>query len=416
MQRRQQLIVIGGGASGFFTAINAARLCSGLQVTIVEKTNKLLSKVKISGGGRCNVTHASFEIPELAKKYPRGGNFLKKSFHHFYTQHTIDWFQERGVKLHAESDGRMFPTTNNSQTIIDCLLKEADKYGVEILTNTSINKITPTGNGFQLDVQQEASANTMKADYVVIAIGGQPKLSMFGWLQSLELNIIPPQPSLFTFNLPRHPITELMGVSVAKASVKIIGTKLAEQGPVLITHWGLSGPAVLKLSAWGATDLAAMQYRFKAQVSWLPEFNEQTIVPVMQSFRFGKAAQPISGKSPFATIPNRLWQFLVKEAGISEQLRWADLPAKLENKLVQKLVNYMVDVNGKTTFKEEFVTAGGIDTKEVVPQTLEVKKHPGLFVAGEVLNIDGITGGFNFQNAWTNGFLIAEALRERVSL
>lgn len=410
MKHRPLLIVIGGGAAGFFTAVNAARLHPGLQVSVVEKTNKLLSKVKISGGGRCNVTHACFEIPELVKKYPRGGNVLKKSFHHFYTQNTIDWFQERGVKLHAEADGRMFPTTNNSQTIIDCLLAEANRYQVKIVTGAGVNAIHPKAKGFDLDVQYAHGTGVLHADYVVIATGGQPKLSMFDWLSPLGLNIIPPQPSLFTFNLPKHPITGLMGVSVARAAVKITGTRLIETGPVLITHWGLSGPAVLKLSAWGATELADLKYQFNVQINWLPEFNDQTIVPAMQSLRFGKATQQIITKSPFAAIPNRLWQFLVKTAGIPEQMRWADLPAKSENKLIQQLVNFTVAVNGKTTFKEEFVTAGGIDTKEIVPQTLEFKKYPGLFAAGEVLNIDGITGGFNFQNAWTNGFLIAEAL------
>lgn len=413
MIHRPHLVVIGGGAAGFFTAVNAARLNPNLKVTILEKTSKLLSKVKVSGGGRCNVTHACFEIPDLIKKYPRGGNFLKKSFHHFYTQHTIEWFKERGVSLHTEADGRMFPTTNNSQTIIDCLIKQANQYNVQILTNVSVQNISPIDNGYELITLQSHGNVNIKADYVVLAIGGQPKLSMFEWLSNLSLDIIPPQPSLFTFNLPKNPITQLMGVSVTNTSVKIIGTKLSEQGPLLITHWGLSGPAVLKLSAWGATELAAMQYRFKAMVNWLPEYNDQTIIPVMQSFRFGKAAQLVQNKSPFQEIPNRLWNYLVQSAGINDTMRWADLPAKLENKLIQNLVAYILEVNGKTTFKEEFVTAGGIDTKEVVPQTLECKKYPGLFFAGEVLNIDGITGGFNFQNAWTNGFLIAEAIQKK---
>lgn len=411
MKHRPRLLVIGGGAAGFFTAVNAARLNPLLQVTIVEKTNKLLSKVKVSGGGRCNVTHSCFDIPELVKKYPRGGNLLKKSFHHFYTQHTIEWFAERGVTLHTEADGRMFPVTNNSQTIIDCLMKEAEQYNVKILTNVNVNNIKPIQNGFEVTAQLTHEQKVFEVESVVVAIGGQPKLSMFEWLKSLELSIVPPHPSLFTFNLPKHPITALMGVAVQNATVKIAGTKLSQTGPVLITHWGLSGPAVLKLSAWGANDFAEIQYHFTALVNWLPEWNDQTIIPEMQYLRSNKATQFISNKSPFPAIPNRLWQFLIKEAGISDTMRWADLPAKNEKKLIQHLVNYQVEVKGKTTFKEEFVTAGGIDTKEVVAQTLESKKYPGLYFAGEVLNIDGITGGFNFQNAWTNGFLIAESLK-----
>src|SRR4051812_41902278 len=247
---KKQLVVIGGGAAGFFCAVNAARISPNLQVTILEKTSKLLSKVRISGGGRCNVTHALFDIVEMSKRYPRGQNFVKKTFHQFFTTHTIRWFEERGVTLKAEKDGRMFPVTDSSQTIIDCLLLEASMYGVQIKANTEVKEIIPGQNGFTLRL----SSGEIKADSVCIAAGGFPKTVQFGWLASLGHTIVHPVPSLFTFNLPRHPITRLMGVSVEKAKLKIEGTKLGSEGPVLVTHWGFSGPAVLRLSAWGARD------------------------------------------------------------------------------------------------------------------------------------------------------------------
>jgi hypothetical protein len=403
---RKTLIVIGGGAAGFFCAVNAARMNPGLQVVILEKTSKLLSKVKISGGGRCNVTHALFDIVEMSKRYPRGQNFVKKAFHQFFTTDTIEWFEERGVRLKAEKDGRMFPVTDSSQTIIDCLMKEANRYGVDIRMNAEVKEIHGESPGFKVIL---ASGQLLAANYVCIASGGYPKLSMFQWLLNLGHRIAAPVPSLFTFNLPKHPITELMGVSVEKVRVKIEGTKLVEEGPTLITHWGLSGPAVLRLSAWGARELAVKNYEFKVHLNWLPHYNEPSLKEVFQSFRTSISSKKIINHN-FGSLPNRLWQFLVEQSGITEEVRFADLPSKMENALIRNLVDYIVEVKGKTTFKEEFVTAGGINLSEVDANTMMSRQLPNLFFAGEILDVDGITGGFNFQHAWTSGWIAAKTI------
>ena len=404
----KQLIVIGGGAAGFFCAVNAARLNPSLKVTIIEKSNKLLSKVKVSGGGRCNVTHACFDIAEMSKRYPRGQHFVKKTFHQFFTTDTINWFEERGVKLKAEEDGRMFPITDSSQTIIECLLKEANKFGVEILMNKQVEKINAQQSMFNI---QCSSGEGLDADYICIASGGYPKSSMFDWLKELGHTIEEPVPSLFTFNLPKHPITKLMGVSVEKAKVKIIGTKLEEEGPLLITHWGLSGPAVLRLSAWGARVLKERNWEFGISVNWLPEYNEETLRKKFQELRNANASQKIINKNPFG-LPSRLWEFFAEQSGIKNEWRWADLPSTEQNRFVKNLCSYECEVKGKTTFKEEFVTAGGIKLNEVDTSTMMSKKVPDLFFAGEVLDVDGITGGFNFQHAWTSGFVAAKSIAE----
>ncbi len=412
--KKKRLIVIGGGAAGFFCAINAARLNPFLQVTILEKSSRLLSKVRVSGGGRCNVTHACYSIAEMIKKYPRGSNFLKKSFHHFFTTDTIQWFKERGVELKTETDGRMFPVTDSSQTIVDCLMKEANKYAVEILMNAEVSKLE------NHHVQNEDKKMTVHfgkdkielADYVCIASGGYPKSSQFGWLKALGHSIGEPVPSLFTFNIPGNSITALMGISVEKANVKIAGSKLTESGPLLITHWGLSGPAVLKLSAWGARELAADNYKFTVIVNWIPAFNEQTLKERFQTLRFEIATQKIVNRNPFA-LPQRLWEYLLIQSGVNADLRWADLPAKEQNKLIKNLCAQEFSVNGKTTFKEEFVTCGGAILDEINSATMESKLVPGIFFAGEVVNADGITGGFNFQNAWTTGWIAAKAIAVR---
>lgn len=404
-------IVIGGGAAGFFCAVNAARLNPHLQVIILEKTAKLLSKVKVSGGGRCNVTNAVFEISELSKRYPRGQNFVKKTAHQFSTTNTIEWFQKRGVVIKRENDGRMFPVTNNSQTIIDCLLAEAAKYKVEIKTGTEAKSIIKENNKFHL---RTLNAEILTADYICIATGGYPKTAMFEWLQSLGHTIAPPVPSLFTFNLPKHPITALMGIVADKASVKIEGTKLAEEGPILITHWGLSGPAVLRLSAWGARVLAEKDYHFNAHINWVPAYNEQSLKALLQGFRSAHPTKKIANHA-FTGMPNRLYHFLLQQSGIDAEQRFADLPAKTENAMIRNLMDYVVQVRGKTTFKEEFVTAGGVQLSEVEAHTLESKKMPNLHFAGEVLDVDGITGGFNFQNAWSTGFIAAKAIAEKAA-
>jgi predicted Rossmann fold flavoprotein len=403
---QQQLIVIGGGAAGFFCAVNAARMNPDLQVTIVEKSNKILSKVKVSGGGRCNVTHHCFEIDELSKRYPRGQNFLKKAFHWFNTNDTVQWFQERGVKLKAEADGRMFPTTDSSQTIIDCLLAEANKYRVVILTNHDVISIEKEHEFFYLHL---ANNKRLTANQLCIATGGYPKALQFQWLQKLGHSIEDPLPSLFTFNMPNNSITQLMGVSVPEAQVKIIGTKLSYTGPLLITHWGMSGPAVLKLSAYGARELASKQYHFSILINWIPNYNEQPLKEEWLQFRNQFASQKIHSKNPFG-LPNRLWIYWLTQCKIEETTRWADVTAKQQNQLIQCLTAQQFEVKGKTTFKEEFVTCGGIKLSEVDANTMQSKLVPKVYFAGEVMDVDGITGGFNFQHAWTSGWIAAKAI------
>jgi predicted Rossmann fold flavoprotein len=402
----KKLIVIGGGAAGFFCAVNAARINPKLQVELLEKTNKLLSKVRISGGGRCNVTHALFDITEMSKRYPRGQNFVKKTFHQFFTTDTIKWFNERGVTLKTEKDGRMFPSNDSSETIINTLMNEANSNGVEIKLNAEVKSLQYNEGSFHLEIGNDRKVT---ADYVCIACGGYPKLSMFQWLQNVGHSISEPVPSLFTFNIPGHPITQLMGLSVEKAKVKIEGSKLTEEGPVLITHWGLSGPAILRLSAWGARELAQKNYAFTIHVNWIPEYNEQSLKEAFQNFRIAIAGKKIVNHV-VGQLPTRLWQFLVQQAGISAEMRFADLPAKLENLLIKNLLDYILIVKGKTTFKEEFVTSGGIALSEVDPQTMMSRKIPNLYFAGEILDVDGITGGFNFQHAWTSGWIAAKEI------
>jgi predicted Rossmann fold flavoprotein len=404
---QQRLVVIGGGAGGFFCAVNAARMNPSLRVTILEKSSKLLSKVKVSGGGRCNVTHALFDITAMSKRYPRGQNFVKKSFHQFFTTDTIQWFESRGVKLKAEKDGRMFPVTDSSQSVVDCLMQEANMYGVDIRMNAEVRQLQGDKGQFAITL---ANGQTMGADYVCIATGGYPKAAMFQWLHNLGHHFSEPVPSLFTFNLPGHPVTTLMGVSVDLARVKIAGSKLVEEGPVLITHWGLSGPAILRLSAWGARELMTKQYDFRIQINWLPEHNEQTLKEVFANLRREHASKKVSNHN--LSLPNRLWQFLLQQAMVREDLRFADLPAKTENTLIRNLVDFVADVKGKTTFKEEFVTAGGVDLAEVDVNSMMSKKVPKLFFAGEVLDVDGITGGFNFQHAWTSGWIAAKSISQ----
>jgi len=399
------VVVIGGGAAGLFCAVTAARLNPNLKVVLLEKTSKLLSKVKVSGGGRCNVTHALFEPFEFSKRYPRGQNFLKKTLHQFSSTSTINWFAERGVTLKAEKDGRMFPSTNSSQTIVDCLLKEAADTGVEIKLNTDAKEVQWLYDKWSLTT---ATGAELTANYLVVASGGYPKGAQFQWLQKIGHSIAEPVPSLFTFNLPKHPITALMGVS-ATARVKLEGTKLAEEGPVLITHWGLSGPAILRLSAWGARDLNKREYNFKAHIAWLPNYNETTLKAEIQSYRLLHAGKKLTNVN-FGNLPARLWTFLLEQAGIGPEVRFAELPLKAENALIKNLVDYVVEVQGKTTFKEEFVTAGGINLSEIDANTMQSKKAPNLFFAGEVLDVDGITGGFNFQHAWTSGWIAGKTI------
>jgi predicted Rossmann fold flavoprotein len=402
----KHLVVIGGGAAGFFCAVNAARLCPGLQVTILEKTNKLLAKVRVSGGGRCNVTHACFDIGEMSACYPRGKNFVKKSFHRFFTPDTIAWFEDRGVRLKGEADGRMFPVTDSSASIINCLLQEAARYAVQIKMNSEVRAFRRTGDLFEITTNQDAS---IQADFICLATGGYPKAAMFEWVCASGHTIEEPVPSLFTFNLPGNTITRLMGVSLPDISVRILGTRLEQRGALLITHWGLSGPAILKLSARGARELASAHWNFSIHIGWLPDFNEQELKERFLSLRNELANQKLAAKNPFG-LPNRLWEFLLNRTELSPETRWAELPARVQNQLIGLLCHDSFHVKGKTTFREEFVTAGGIRLSEINPQTMMSRKLPNLFFAGEVMDVDGITGGYNFQHAWTSGFVAAGSI------
>lgn len=405
----KKLVVIGGGAAGFFCAVNAARMNPLLEVILLEKSSKLLSKVRVSGGGRCNLTHACFDMEEMSRHYPRGQRFVKKAFHRFFTTDTIQWFEERGVPLKTETDGRMFPQSDSSESIVNCLLREVNQYKVDIRMNAEVLQLQKTADGFDLQLSQ---GKTIEADYVCVACGGYPKTSMFDWLLQTGHTIESPVPSLFTFNIPGHPVIGLMGVSVPAATVKISGTKLEETAPLLITHWGLSGPAVLKISARGARELAERNYHFSVNVNWLPGQQDQQLALQFRGIRTELAAQKISLRNPFG-LPQRLWDLLLELSGIDKERRWADLPAKEQNKLVVNMVQCSFEVKGKTTFKEEFVTAGGIRLNDIDVNTMQSKIVPGLYFAGEIMDVDGVTGGFNFQHAWTSGFIAASSVAAR---
>jgi predicted Rossmann fold flavoprotein len=411
---QKTLVVAGGGAAGFFTAITAARLNPELKVILVEKTGKLLSKVKVSGGGRCNVTHACFSIPEMVRKYPRGANFVKKTFHQFFTTDTIQWFEERGLPLNTEEDGRMFPQTNSSQSVIDCLLQEASQYGVEIRIHHEIKNIVYKTDPVSFDIHFSNDL-IIPADYLCLACGGYPKTSMFEWILKSGHSIEEPVPSLFTFNMPGNSVIALMGISVPDAQVKVAGETLKERGPLLITHWGMSGPAILKLSAWGARVLKEKNYQFEIRVNWLGDRSDQSVRDEILLMRESSGGKKIRPKNSFG-LPQRLWEWLLEQAGIPD-IHWADLSALLQNKLIQLITNQPFLVDGKTTFKEEFVTAGGIRLSEIHHHTLESKLKPGLYFAGELLDVDGVTGGFNFQHAWTSGFIAGSSIaQDAVSL
>jgi predicted Rossmann fold flavoprotein len=414
---RVRLMVIGGGAAGFFCAVNAARLNPAIQVVLVEKTGKVLAKVKVSGGGRCNVTHSCFTVDDMIKNYPRGGQFLKRAFHHFFTFDTLHWFAARGVQLKTEADGRIFPVTDSSQTIIDCLQAEALAHGVEIFMHTGVKKIERNllENGPTLAKRFRvffSELHYMDADFVCVCTGGLSKPEMSDWLIQLGHSVEAPVASLFTFNLRDHPITQLTGVSVDDVQVKILGHKLSDRGSLLITHWGLSGPVILRLSAWGARQLVG--YRFTVCVNWLPRETEQSLRSRIQELRMSSGAQKIVSKNPWA-LPARLWTLLTQTSGISAEVRWADLASSQLHHLIQNLIAQELPVSGKTSYKEEFVTAGGIKLQEIDPHTMQSKIVPGLFFGGEVMDVDGITGGFNFQHAWTSGFIAAKTIASLAS-
>jgi predicted Rossmann fold flavoprotein len=399
------IAIIGGGAAGFFAALSAKKHFPEYTVIIFEKSAKVLSKVRISGGGRCNVTNACFDNKELAKHYPRGENNLRKAFEQFNAQSTIDWFEQRNVALKTFPDNCIFPQSNDSQTIIDCFTKEASTLGVEIKYNQSITEIQRVETGFEL-ITREAKFH---ADKVIVTTGGHPKRSGLEWLEHLGHTIIEPVPSLFTFNMPQDPIRELMGNVVEKATVKVEGTKLIGKGPLLVTHWGMSGPAILQLSAWGARILAEKAYQFSVLVNWLDEEKDEGLRMRLSKIIEEHGGKMIGNLNPFP-MTSRLWNFLLTKSEINPEMRWKDLGKNVTNKLVNTLINDRYVVSGKTTFKEEFVTAGGISLQDVNFKTMESKIVPGMFFAGEVLDIDGITGGFNFQAAWTTGFVAGKSV------
>ena len=405
-----RIVIVGGGAAGMFAAANLKPM-PGVEVILIEKTGKLLQKVKVSGGGRCNVTHACFEVEQLIKNYPRGGHFLKKEFYNFMPIDTLNWFAERGVELKTEADGRMFPISDSSQTIMDALLGEVNRTKVSVLFNREVASIQPAQEGFT--IQFKTGANLI-CQQILIACGGFSKAASFDWLQALGHTIASPVPSLFTFNLPGHSITQLMGVSVPSARVQIMGMKLEQTGPVLVTHWGLSGPAILKLSAWAARELAAVNWNFRARINWLPQETENSLREEFQQLRQQNGSQLVMQRNPFG-LPSRLWDYLAVDAGVQQTTTWGQLPARQQQQLLQRLVLFEVEVKGKTGFKEEFVTAGGINLREIDPLTMMSKKHPGLHFAGEVMDVDGVTGGFNFQHAWASAWIAAKSLSERAS-
>lgn len=402
MSTHYDILVIGGGAAGFFTAINIAENNAKLKIAILERGQEVLTKVRVSGGGRCNITHACFIPNELAKFYPRGEKELRGPFHQFCSGDTIEWFEKHGVDLKIEEDGRMFPVSDSSQTIIDCFLSLAKKHKIEILTGQSVQSIFKTETFWKIDTNH-AQFSCAK---LIMTTGSNPKI--WEMLKGLGHSIVDPVPSLFTFNIKDNRIKELMGVS-ALASVKVKNSKLKASGPLLITHWGMSGPGILRLSAWGARELAERNYQFAIEVNWLNDWSFEETESQLKELKLEHSKKAVSKKSPF-DFPNRLWEKLVLASGISAETKWADLSKKQLIDLTNQLTNAQFQVNGKSTFKEEFVTAGGIDLREINFKTMESKIFPNLYFAGEIVNIDAITGGFNFQNAWTSGYILAKAI------
>ena len=403
MNQNFDIIIVGGGAAGFFTAINIVEKNPELKVAILERGKTVLEKVRISGGGRCNVTHACYEPIELVKFYPRGEKELRGPFNQFCTGDTIEWFQNHGISLKTEDDGRMFPESNSSQTIIDCFLDCTKKLGIHVLTSQSVQSIFKKDNFWKIETQSDQYLT----EKLVLATGSNPKI--WDLLNDFGHGVIPPVPSLFTFNIKDARIKELPGVS-ANVSVSVEGTQLSTEGPLLITHWGMSGPAILKLSAWGARILHDKNYQFTIIVNWLCVVDTEECEKLLKLLKLENAKKTVAKKSPFA-ITSRLWESLVLAAGITLETKWADLNKTQIQNIANQLTKSKFSVNGKSTFKEEFVTAGGIDLKEINFKTMQSKLHENLFFAGEIMNVDAVTGGYNFQNAWTSGFVVANSIR-----
>lgn len=401
------MLVAGGGAAGFFTAVTFAEANPGASVAILEKGREVLQKVRISGGGRCNVTHACFDAKELVKNYPRGNKALIGPFHRFGPADTVEWFKSRGVKLKTEADGRMFPVTDNSETIVHCLTEAARRSGVRILTGQNVVSIQPSDDEHPYWKLKTQAGDEFWGKKLTVASGSSPRF--WEMLGRLGHQIIPPVPSLFTFNIKDPRINGLLGLSVPLATVHVKDEKLEAAGPLLITHWGMSGPAILRLSAWGARALHERAYRFEIQVNWLGKTTMAEAVEIINRWKLERTKRLITSNAAFPDIPKRLWESLTHATGISPEMRWADLNKEKGKQLALQLTAGIFRVNGKSTFKEEFVTAGGIQLDEVDFKRFESKLHPNLFLVGEVLDIDAVTGGFNFQAAWTGGYLAGNA-------
>ena len=396
------VLVVGGGAAGFFAAINTAELNPGLSVAILERGTSVLNKVKVSGGGRCNVTHAEFIPNELASYYPRGQKELKGPFHSFMTGDTMAWFESRGVPLKIEDDGRVFPESNSSQSIIDCFLKQSQKYDIKLKKNHAVRSIGQTGDSWTVETTQEV----FYCKKLMIATGSNPKI--WQMLQSLGHNISPAVPSLFTFDIDDPRLKDIPGVVAKDVAVEVMKTSLYSEGPLLITHSGLSAPSILKLSAFGAIELAQLNYKFEIKINFIQQDAASCLEVLMKNKL--ELSKKLVRNTPLFELPKRLWVKLVQAAAIADELRWADLNKLQLQSLSKQLTKAVFQVHGKSTFKEEFVTAGGIDLKEINFKTYESKLFKNLFFAGEIINIDGVTGGFNFQNAWTGAYLAAQEL------
>ena len=399
--RHKKVIVIGGGAAGFFFAVNCAESNPAYQITIIEKSDKLLEKVRISGGGRCNVTHACFDPKLLTKNYPRGERELLGAFHRFMTTDTIQWFEYRGVETKTEDDGRMFPVTDDSETIAQCLLTLAEEHKVNIRTKEEIDSLTYADGQWQVITSRDEK---LTADILFIATGSA--LRMWDILRRMGYRVAEPVPSLFTFNIKDERIRGLQGISVERATVKVLDTKLQESGPLLITHWGLSGPAILKLSAWGARLLKDQKYNFKISVNWTGTLTSPEVIEKLKQYKQEFPKRSVSG-NPLFKLSSRLWESLCSHAGIRD-INWADIANRELDKLSTELSRGEFQVTGKSTFKDEFVTCGGVELDQIDLKTFKSKLHPDLYFAGEVLNIDAITGGFNFQAAWTGAWIAAQ--------
>ena len=406
MPERRRIAVLGGGAAGFFAAITCAEaLGKPGSVTLFEATPHLLAKVRISGGGRCNVTHSCFEPAELVKKYPRGGRELLGAFHRFQPRDTIEWFASRGVATKTEEDGRMFPVTDDSATIVDCLMSAAARAGVNIRLSTAVRSIIKEADTFRLTL---GTGSIEEFDRVIVATGGNKSSGGLAIAESFGHSIVPPVPSLFTFHITDPRLTDLSGISVESATVTAPGTKLKTDGPVLITHAGLSGPGILKLSAWGAREFAEKNYAFPIALNWVPPHTRDSLIKALSVVREQNARKQVTTFSPVA-MPQRLWERFVIAAGIPTTTPWAHVSNPSLQTLATQLTAAEFKVDGKSMFKDEFVTCGGVKLAEVDFKTMESRKISGLHFAGEVLDIDGVTGGFNFQNAWTTGYLAGSA-------